>query len=124
MLLRDRDLALLPAFAELAQQRQDRAVEHSVEREVGEQPVEGGVRGGVVEPPDRLAQLDRHAVQRGRRGSRRLRERFAGRLGRGDACREQLAHPCDAAHVRARVEPIAAVRPRRRKQAVTALPGP
>ncbi len=62
MLLRDRDLALLPALAELAQQRQDRAVEHGVEREVGEQPVEGGVRGRVVEPPDRVAQFDRHAL--------------------------------------------------------------
>ena len=124
MLLGDRDLALLPAFSELAQQGQHGAVEHGVEREVGEQPIERGVRGCVIEPPDCLAQLDRHSLQWRRRRGRRLRERLAGRLGRGDARRQQLAHPSHPAHVRARVEPIAALGPRRSEQAVAALPGP
>ena len=52
----------------------------------------------------------------------RLRQRLARGLGGRDARCEQLAHPSDPANVRARVEPIAALGPRRGEQAVAALP--
>ena len=66
VLLRDGDLAALPARAELVQERQDDAGEHGSRRVVGEQAVERGVRGGVVELLECAAELGS--------GSRRRRD--------------------------------------------------
>ena len=78
VLLRDGDLAALPARAELVQERQDDAGEHGSRGVVGEQAVERGVRGGVVELLECAAELGS--------GSRRRRELPPGAGGSEPAC--------------------------------------
>ena len=56
MLVGDRRLATLPALPELAQVRQDHVAEDRLEGEVRQEPVDGGVRRGLVETVQRLPQ--------------------------------------------------------------------
>ena len=94
VLLRDGDLAPLPAVAELAQERQHDALEHGGERVVGEQAVERGLCGRVVERLQRAPQLGR-GRRRGRRASRPAAggssQRLPRRFGGGQPGAEQLA---------------------------------
>ena len=114
VLLGDGDLARSPAVAELVQQRQDGAVEDGVEREVGEEPVERGVRTRAVEALERLAQLEGRTVRLGRSGLLLgLAQRHARRLGRGEPRPEELAHPQNSVHVARRIEAVAGSRPER-----------
>ena len=125
VLLRDGDLAALPARAELVQKRQDDAAEHGSRRVVGQQAVERGVSGGVVELLECAAELG--SGSRRRRDFRQggwLGAGLPGRLGRREARSEQLPHPSHPLDVVLRVEPVAAGGALRREQAVAPLPRP
>ncbi len=125
VLLRDGDLAALPPRAELVQKRQDDAGEHGSRRVVGQQAVERGVRGGVVELLEGAAELG--SGSRRRRDFRQggwLGAGLPGRLGRREPRSEQLPHSSHPLDVVLRVEPVAAGGALRREQAVAPLPRP
>jgi len=57
VLLRDRCLSVRPALAELVEVRKDRVAQDALERVGTEEPVEYGMRVGVVESVERPAEL-------------------------------------------------------------------
>ena len=64
VLLRDRDLATLPALAELAEVRQEGLLEHDVDGERREETIEGRLRRRVVERVERRGERGRRVGQR------------------------------------------------------------
>ena len=119
MLLRDRHIAALPAVADRAQRRQDGVPQHRLAAEVGEEAIECGVGGGLVE---REQGIEQRSLSRFRDGLF-LRAGKPRRLGRRDSTLEVLHHSANAPLVPVRVETEAPFRPLRLDQAVAALPG-
>jgi hypothetical protein len=83
VLLRDRDLAALPALAELVKVRDDHFTQGGVDAEASEEPVEHCLSARLVEDRERRAELRgclcekrrRSVVRLGQRESRSLRRR-------------------------------------------------
>jgi hypothetical protein len=137
VLLRDGQLAALPAVADVVQIRHHDLREQRAQRRDRQQPVEDGLRPGLVERLERAAEVGARAggVERRRPGLRRRpRVRLSDERGRrlSDergrlAGRQAIAHvPLHRSHplqVARRVQPQAAGRPLRAQHAVPALPG-
>jgi hypothetical protein len=126
VLLPDRDLAALPALAELVQVGQHHLAEDGLDRQRREHAVEGSVRPGLVERVERRAQLARPALERRSAGVGHdvhlgLGEREARGLSRREAAVEMCAHRGHALLVLGGVETEAAVGALGAQQPVAAL---
>ena len=93
----------------------DGVLEDGVEGQLREQLVEGGVRGGVVEALERLAELLRRTRGCYCGGRFRLGHRLRCGFGGGEPGGEQLSHPENTANVRQGVEAVAGRGSRRRQ---------
>jgi hypothetical protein len=130
VLLPDRDLAALPALAELVQVGQHHPADDGLDRQRREHAVEGGVRPGLVERVERRAQLAGAALERRSAGvgprdiQLGLGEREARGLGRRQPAVEICAHRGDALLILGGVEAKAAVGALRAQQPIAALPCP
>ena len=141
VLLRDPDVPLLPARAEVGEHRQHGVAEDRVEREPGQQAVDRGAGPGVVEVLDGGRQVAGHPGQRAvaaavrRRGARRVqvvdaaparagrppRPRSRAPAARASGAHESRQRPSTGAG-RPRCAVVAAVRsavPRRARRPVT-----
>ena len=136
VLLGDAGRSAFPALPEFGEIRQQNVAEHRGEREVGHEPVQGGLGGWLVEGvqglPEVTGQLTRRrplTVRAGgpatiRLGPAVLAEHRSRRFGGRQPAGEVGLHPPDPRLVRLGVQPEAARRAHRLQEAVAALPRP
>src|SRR3954452_21188749 len=125
MLLGDRDLATLPALAELVQVGEDDLAEERVEAHRAEQRVEHRLRVGLVEVLEGRAEVSSRGagVEDGRAWFGEALRRERGRFRRCDAFGQVPLHAQHSLEVVSAVEPESARRTRRLEKPVAALPG-
>jgi hypothetical protein len=111
--LGDACLASFPSLAQFGEVRQEDVAQHGLKREAREQPVDGCMCAGLVEPVERFPEVcgQRHdarglAYVAGFAG--RLRKRQSRGLRGGDTCIQVAAHRPNAALVGSGVEAKAA----------------
>ena len=121
----------MPALAKISEKGQHDIAQEGRHGEAGQQPVQHGLRGRLVEGVHRLPERGGQFTGRGRGGATGTGGRAgvvtkggARRLGGGQPAGEVGLHPADPCLVRLGIQPEAARRAHRLQQAVAVLPGP